>query len=115
VMGAKIGGTISKNIGKSTQKSVTNALKAETNATKNLVKQTNKFNKVTNGGRNLVGDKAAKATSNLGKAQSLSTIARKNTVRAQMINSASKGAAGQTVNGATQNVAKDKTKEKTGL
>lgn len=39
----------------------------------------------------------------------------KNTVRAQMVNSASKGAPGQVVNSATQNVAKDKIKDKLGL
>jgi RHS repeat-associated protein len=111
IIGAKVGGAVAKNVGKFTQKGVSKAIKAETKATKNLVKQTNKFNKATNGGRNV--NQAAK--SNLSKAQGASRVARGKTVRAQMVNSASKGAAGQTANNATQNVAKDKTKNQLGL
>ncbi len=63
----------------------------------------------------MTGSKSMLATNKLTNAKGGAQIARKKTVRAQMVNSASKGPPGQVVNSATQNVAKDRTKDKLGL
>uniref|UniRef100_UPI001F377734 DUF6443 domain-containing protein n=1 Tax=Flavobacterium ustbae TaxID=2488790 RepID=UPI001F377734 len=110
VAAGKIGGAIGKKIGNVTEGGVKAATKAETRATKDIVKATNKFNKVTDGGRNLTGSKAMIAGENLSKAKGGAQVARINTVKAQMINSATKGAVGETVNKAAQNSIGDKIK-----
>ena len=102
----KVGGAIGKKIGNLTEGGVKAATKAETKATKNLVNATNKFNKATDGGRNMT----SSAVNKLEKAKGGAQVARGNTVRAQMVNSATKGAAGETVNKAAQNSIGDKIK-----
>jgi RHS repeat-associated protein len=102
----KAGGAIGKKIGNLTEGGVKAATKAETKATKNLVNATNKFNKATDGGRNMT----SSAVNKLEKAKGGAQVARGNTVRAQMVNSATKGAAGETVNKAAQNSIGDKIK-----
>ena len=99
-----------KKIGNLTEGAVKTATKAETKATKEVAKATNKFNKATDGGRNMSGSKSMVASSNLEKAKGGAQAARGNTVRAQMTNSATKGASGEVVNKATQNSFTDKVK-----
>lgn len=95
-----------KKIGNLTEGAVKTATKAETKATKEVVKATNKFNKATDGGRNMT----SSAVNKLEKAKGGAQVARGNTVRAQMTNSATKGVPGQVVNKATQNSVTDKVK-----
>jgi RHS repeat-associated protein len=110
VISGKVGGAVGKRIGNLTEGGVKAATKAETKATKEVVKATNKFNKVTDGGRNMIGSKSMIARENLAKAKGGAQVARGNTVRAQMVNSATKGATGEIVNKAAQNSFTDKVK-----
>lgn len=106
VVAGKIGGALGRKIGGLTENSVKQSVKAETKATKELVQATNKFNKLTDGGKN-----ASTVASNiLDKAKSASGVARVNTVKTQMANSATKGVSGTVVNKAAQNTVVDKVK-----
>jgi RHS repeat-associated protein len=111
VVGGKIGGAVGKKIGNLTEGAVKTATKAETKATKEVVKATNKFNKVTDGGRNMSGSKSMIAKNTLEKAKGGAQVARGNTVRAQMTNSATKGVSGEVVNKAVGNSITDKVKK----
>jgi len=104
----KVGDFGAGKLNKMTDKYVKKMMKEEVKTTKKLVNATIKYNKVTKGGTKLTSDTAKKASKNLDKAASVSTFARKNTVRAQTINGAVKG--GQAVNEAAQNSVIDKVK-----
>ena len=111
VVGGKIGGAVGKKIGNLTERAVKTATKAETKATKEVAKATNKFNKATDGGRNMSGSKSMIAKNTLEKAKGGAQVARGNTVRAQMTNSATKGVSGEVVNKAAENSITDKVKK----
>lgn len=114
VVAGKVGGAIGKKAGNLTEKSVKTATKAETKAVKEVSKATNKFNKVTDGGKNMAGSKSMVAKNNLEKAKGGAQVARGNTVRSQMVNSATKGVPGTVVNKAAQNATSDKAKQQIG-
>ena len=115
VVAGKLGDAAGKQIGKIAEGSLKKVIKAETKAVKSVVYATNKFNKATNGGRNLTGDASKKAIKKLDIATSTANAARKNTVRAQMIKGGLGSPAGTAVNEAAQNTVIDRVKEFFGI
>lgn len=113
-VGGKAGGYFGKKLGNMAEASVKKAVKAETKAVKQLVKATNKFNKITDGGRK-TGVKALIAKETLDAAKGATNAARKKTVKAQMTKAAVTGPSGTMVNGATRNRITDKVKEGLGI
>jgi hypothetical protein len=85
-------------------------LKAETKAIKEFAKASNTFNKVTDGGKKMIGAKSMVAGETLDKAKSAAGVARINTVKSQIVNTATKGPAGNAVNEGAQNTVIDKVK-----
>jgi RHS repeat-associated protein len=114
-IGGKIGDFGSKKIVKMAEGSVKKMIKAETKAVQEVVRAENKFIKATKGGTKLTSDSSRRAATRLDVANSSATVARKNTVRAQMVKGTVAGPGGKTVNEGAQNTVIDNIKDLFGI
>lgn len=110
-IGGKIGDFGMKKVGQMAEGSVKKMIKAETKAVKEVVRAENKFIKATKGGTKFTSDASKRATTRLNIANSSATVARKNTVRAQMIKAGVNSPFGDALKGGVQNSFTDNLKE----
>ncbi len=115
IIGGKISDFGIKKVGQMAEGSVKKMVKAETKAVAELANATIKYAKATKGGTNTATNAAKRAITRLDVANSAATLARKNTVRSQMIKSAVRSPAGDVVKGGTQNTMTDKIKDFFGI
>lgn len=109
----KIGSAGSKGLNKIADNLVSTAGKAETKAAKSLTKANNVFNKVTDGGKNMIGSKSVAAASNLANSQSKMLQSKGDSAAAKMLQTSVKS--GTVINNAIQNNASDRVKKTFGL
>ncbi|MDQ6531927.1 RHS repeat-associated core domain-containing protein [Flavobacterium sp. LHD-85] len=114
-IGGKIGDFGMKKVGKMAEGSVKKMIKAETKAVKEVVRAENKFIKATKGGTKFTSDASKRAVKRLDVANSAATVARKKTVRAQMIKGTIDSPVGGAAKGAAQNTMTDKIKDFFGI
>ncbi|PTD16582.1 RHS repeat domain-containing protein [Flavobacterium columnare] len=114
-IGGKIGDLGMKKVGQMAEGSVKKMIKAETKAVKEVVQAENKFIKATKGGTKWTSDAAKRATNRLNAANSSATLARKNTVRAQMVKGVINSPLGDAAKGASQSTITDNIKDFFGI
>ena len=115
IIGGKISDFGMKKVGQMAEGSVKKMIKAETKAVTEVARATNKYAKATKGGTNKATNAAKRAIARLDVANSAATVARKNTVRTQMMKAAVRSPAGDVVKGGTQNTIADKIKDLFGI
>lgn len=112
VVAGKVGGAIGKKVTGFAEKSLAKATASEAKAVRGLVKASNLFNKVTDGGRNLGGVRGTIVSNKLDIAKSAVNRTRNLAVATGVAKKVSGGVLGKIINKALQNAATDKIKNK---